>query len=145
MQTIKQIKEKFLFSGVKEDNIDFAISAVKEGNKREHILESLTADYRGMRHEKANRLLDALYEAVGGEFKKENNTGYLYGILLLLIGITGAGFFIAMLLTGEWKLKFLAFSASAAFIGLVRGTIILLKTIKGDYRETGDVFEGIYE
>lgn len=144
MQTIKQIKEQFLFSGVKEDNIDFAITSVREGNKREHIIESLTAAYRGMSEEKANRLLDELYEAVGGEFKKENNTGYLYGILLILIGITGAGFFIAMLVTGEWKLKYLAFSASAACIGLVRGAMIMFKAIKGNYRETGDAFEGIY-
>lgn len=141
MQTINQIKEKFLFRGVNEDNIDFAIGAVKEGGKREHIMESLTADYRGVSAEQSTRLLDELYEAVGGEFKKENNTGYLYGVLFLLVGLAGAGFFIAMLVTGEWRLKFLIIAGGAALVGLANGITSIVKAVKGKYREADDVFE----
>lgn len=141
MQSIKQIKEKFLFSGVKEDNIDFAISAVKEGNKREHIIESLTADYRGMSNEKANRMLDELYEAVGGEFKKENASGYANGATLLIIGLFGVGFLFAMIYSGDWKLKYLILAALAAIFGLTNGVKALTKAAKGKYRDTDDVFD----
>lgn len=141
MQTINQIKEKYLFSGLKEDNIDFAITSVKEGNKREHIIESLTADYRGMSKEKANRLLDELYEAVGGEFKKENNGGYANGATLLIIGLFGAGFLFAMIYSGEWKLKYLILAVIAAIFGFTNGIRALTKAIKGKYRDTDDVFE----
>jgi hypothetical protein len=74
---------------VSDDNIDYAISSIKNGTKREFMLESLTADYRGMTHTEANSMLDDLYTAYGGEFKKESRSGYLVGALALVIGLFG--------------------------------------------------------
>jgi hypothetical protein len=99
------IKSKYLTLGVTEDNIHYAIGAVIDGTKREHIIETLTADYRGMSESQSSQILEDLFEANGGEFKK-NRGGYLYSILLCLAGVTGIGFLIAMLVSGEWKLKF---------------------------------------
>lgn len=134
------IKEKYLKLDVREDNIDFAISAVLDGTKREHIIESLTADYRGMTEAQSTHLLQDLFAANGGEFKKENRGGYLNGALLLLVGLTGAGFFIAMLVSGEVKTKFIILSFSAAVFGLPAGAVSIIKSLKGKYRDNDDAF-----
>lgn len=121
--------------GVKEDNIDYAIDAVKEGTKREFILESLTADYRGMNENQSTQLLDELFEAHGGEFKKENSGGYLFGTLFLLVGLTGAGFAIAFLISGEIKIKFLLLALAGALFGLTQGSVLIYKSVRGKYRD----------
>ncbi len=140
MSKFSTIKQKYLLRGFKEDNIDFAISAVKDGNKREHIIEGLTADYRGMTTEQSNPLLDELFIAFGGEFKKENQGGYLYGTLLLLVGVAGAAGFIAMLISGEGKMKFILLSIAAAVFGLFSGAVLMVKAFKGKYRESDAPF-----
>ncbi len=140
MSKFISVKEKYLQLGVKEDNIDFAIAAVTDGNKREHIIENLTAGYRGMTAAQSNQLLEELFAANGGEFKKENQGGYLFGSLLLLIGIAGAAFFITMLLSAEGKLKFILLSFSAAVFGLAGGIKLFLKAFKGKYRDSDDPF-----
>lgn len=140
MAKFNLIKEKYLLLGVREDNIDFAISAVVDGTKREHIIESLTADYRGMTEAESTRLLEDLFAANGGEFKKENRGGYLNGALLLLVGLLGAGFFIAMLISGGVKIKFIVLSLVAALFGLPAGVIAIIKSVKGKYRDNDDAF-----
>ena len=75
MQTFELIKSKYLILGVTEDNLDYAIESVVDGTKREIIIETLTADYRGMPPNQANQLVEDLYTANGGEFKKENRGG----------------------------------------------------------------------
>ena len=140
MTAFNLVKQRYLALGVKEDNIDFAISAVVDGTKREHIIESLTADYRGMTEDQSNQLLQDLFTANGGEFKKENRGGYLNGALLLLIGFIGAGFFIAMLVSGETKVKFIVLSLSAALFGLPAGAMAIIKSLKGKYRDNDDAF-----
>lgn len=136
------IRQKYLSLGVKEDNVDFAIEAVIDGTRREHIIESLTADYRGMTEAQSNVLLEELFMANGGEFKKENSRGYLFAVLLLLIGITGTGFLIAFLLSGgvAVKLKLILVSLSAALFGLIKGGTLLAKSLKGNYRDSDDPF-----
>lgn len=140
MAKFNLIKEKYLLLGVREDNIDFAISAVVDGTKRVHIIESLTADYRGMTEAESTRLLEDLFAANGGEFKKENRGGYLNGALLLLVGLLGAGFFIAMLVSGGVKIKFIVLSLVAALFGLPAGVIAIIKSVKGKYRDNDDAF-----
>lgn len=134
------LKSKYLLLGIKEDNIDYAISAVKDGTKREHIVESLTADYRGMTEKESTSMLNDLFEANGGEFKSENRGGYLYGILLSATGILGLGFLLGMLSSGEWKLKFLIIAASAALAGLGKGPYLIVKAFRGKYRDADDPF-----
>jgi len=132
------IKSKYLALGVKEDNIDYAISAVVDGAKREHILETLTAGYRGMTESQSTQILDDLFEANGGEFKTENRGGYLYGILLCFIGVLGLGFLIAMLVSGELRMKFVVLAAGAALFGLVKGPALIIKAFRGKYRDGDD-------
>jgi hypothetical protein len=140
MQDVKLIKSKYRSLGVSEDNFDYAVSAVVDGTKREFILESLTADYRGMPENLSIQLLEELFEANGGEFKKENRGGYLFGTLLCLVGIVCSYFLVAMLISGEWKLKFVILSLSGAVIGLLKGAALLIKAWKGTYRDTDDPF-----
>ena len=141
MRKTDLIKEKYLYIGVREDNIDFAIEAVLDGTKREIIIETLRADYRGMTQEQSSRLLEELFEANGGEFKKENRTGYLFGTMLTLIGLLGAGFLLGMLITGELKSKFLLIAGAVALFGLIQGPVLLYKSFKGKYRDDDSPFE----
>lgn len=141
MRKIDLIKQKYLGLGVREDNIDFAIDTVLEGTRRENIIETLTADYRGMTHEQASGLLEELFEANGGEFKKENRGGYLFGSVLLMVGLLGAGILIALLISGEWRLKFIVLSAATAVFGLGRGSVLLYKSFRGRYRDEDAPFE----
>ena len=83
MNKFENLVIKYTAIGVSKENIEYAISSVKDGTKREFILESLTADYRGMEYGLANSMLEELYKLNGGEFKKENRNGYLYGIFFL--------------------------------------------------------------
>ena len=140
MSKFNTTKEKHLKLGVTEDNIDFAIGAVVDGTKREHIIETLIADYRGMTEAQSILLLEDLFKANGGEFKKENSGGYLYGTLLLLVGITCAAFCIYMLVTGEGKMKFILLSLTGAIFGLSTGTVLMIKSFRGKYRDSDDPF-----
>lgn len=53
MSKFDAVRQRFLSKGIKEENIDYAIESVQCGTKREHILENLTADYRGMSRDEA--------------------------------------------------------------------------------------------
>ena len=88
MKKFDTIIDKYLKIGVSKDDIEYAISEVKNGTKRAYIIENLTADYRGMHFEQATALLEDLFAANGGEFKKENRGGYLYGIVFLMFGLS---------------------------------------------------------
>lgn len=90
MRNIDTIKARYLSQGVREDNFLYAVDATKAGSKREHILENLTADYRGMDYIEATQMLEELFAANGGEFKKENRSGYLYGTFFLLLGLAAS-------------------------------------------------------
>jgi hypothetical protein len=141
MKKFAAIKARYLQSGAREENIDYAIAAVKEGTKREHIIESLCADYRGMTAADATGLLDDLYLANGGEFKKENRGGYLFGALLLMLGLAASGFLIMMFTSGsEIRIKFVMLAIAGAGFGLVKGSTLLFKSFSGRYRENDDPF-----
>jgi len=141
MQKFDSIKSKYLKLGVTEDNLDYAITSVIDGTKREHILETLTADYRGMSEGQSTQLLEDLFEANGGEFKKENRGGYLYGVLLCVVGVVGVGILIALLVSGEFRVKFLILSGAVAVFGLLQGPSLILKSLRGKYRDNDDPFK----
>ena len=61
MGKFDSIKEKYTARGINPDHIDYAISSVKDGAKREHIIDNLTADYRGMNNEQSVALLEELF------------------------------------------------------------------------------------
>lgn len=141
MKKFSSIKDRYQLLGVKEDNIDFAIDAILDGTKREIIIDALTSIYRGMKFERATQLLNDLYEANGGEYKSVNREGFLYGILFSLAGLLGVGFLVGMITSGEWKFKFLLFFVGLAFTGFVIGPRLIIKSIKGQYRENDSPFD----
>jgi hypothetical protein len=132
--------EKYSEKGVSADNIAYAISAVKDGIRREHILESLTADYRGMNSEQSIHLLEDLFAANGGEFKKENRGGYLYATMFLLIGCVCAFFILSGLYYGEVPRKPVLFLVGATG-GIGGGIYYLTKSLKGKFRDEDEPFK----
>ncbi|MBS1665730.1 MAG: hypothetical protein JST68_32120 [Bacteroidetes bacterium] len=138
MNKFQSVKAAWLAKGISEDTLDYAISSVKDGSKREHTLENLTADYRGMDPVQAGALLNELYAINGGEFKKENSRGYLFGSVLLLLGLLLAGFEYWQITNHSYKrLITIGLGAAAAiFVGLT----LLIKSIRGKYRDTDEPF-----
>jgi hypothetical protein len=140
MKKFDPIIEKYRNKGVRADNIEYAIDSVKYGTKREHILESLTADYRGMNAEDAINLLEELFVTNGGEFKKENRTGYLYGAFLLLIGLSCAYWIFYVFNYGGILVRpILVFLT--AILGTLGGITLIIKALLGKYRDTDDPFK----
>ncbi len=80
----------------------------------------------------ATSLLEELFVANGGEFKKENRGGYFYGVIILLAGLSLAGYFYQILTEqGIFALRFLVVAAVLIICGI--GT--LLVTLLGRYRD----------
>lgn len=130
---------KYNHIGVRTDNIEFAIDAVKNGTKREHILENLTAGYRGMQDQQATALLEDLFAANGGEFRIENRGGYLFGTLFLLLGLICTFFIVYAISSGETLQKPLIF-AIGAIIGLGGAVIYFTKALRGKFRDNDEPF-----
>jgi hypothetical protein len=142
MTKLDSVKEKYTIQGISLDNIEFAIDAVKEGTKREIIIESLTADYRGLSFDKSTNLLDDLFAATGGEFKKENRGGYLFGSLFLLVGFACLLILIMLLKDGEVsKIGKLIALGIVAVGAILVGIKYLLKSLKGKFREDDEPFK----
>jgi len=135
MKKFETMTAKYLALGVSADNINYAIGSVMEGTTRDITMETLTASYRGMTEQQAAQLLDELYIANGGEFKKENRGGYLYGGLLTCAGLVSAGFLVVMLITGEGKLKAILLATGGTVLGLIQGPLLIIKAIKGKFRD----------
>ena len=72
---------------VRENNIDFAIDNIKRGIQRHLIINDLIASHRAMELTQANQMLNDLYEAYGGEHKKENRRGYIYGAMFMVVAL----------------------------------------------------------
>ncbi|MBL7726757.1 MAG: hypothetical protein JNM68_03680 [Dinghuibacter sp.] len=139
MKKFTAVKNKYLQLGLKEDDIDYAITAVKEGSRREHLLDNLTAGYRNVPPEQANALLNELYTQAGGEFKKENRTGYIYGIAICLFATACLIYGIVIYLGDEGFGKSIA-AGSLAVASFGMGGKILYKALRGRYRDTDDPF-----
>jgi len=139
MNKFEAIKQQFLAKGFAESNIDYAIQAVKDGTKREFIVENLTSDYRGMTVESAPLLVEALYGANGGEFKKENRGGYLYGGVLLAAGLLLAFYLCYVLLFGGVLVRPYLVGLAAVFC-LGSGAKLLFKAVRGKYRDSDEPF-----
>lgn len=135
MAKFDTIKNKYLALGVTEDNIDFAIGAVKDGSKREYIIEMLTADYRGMTEARSIAILEELFEANGGEFKKENSGGYLYGVLFLLLGIASTVVLVMQLQEEYLRIKLLLLSIAGVLFGFIMGASYIIKAMRGKFRD----------
>jgi hypothetical protein len=139
MSKYDDVIKRYTEKGVSADTVEYAITSVKEGAKREHILESLTASYRGMQPVEANMLLEELFLMSGGEFKKENRTGYLYGALFLLLGGLCAAYIAYTFISGAtWHKPVL--SSIGAVTGLLAGLGLIIQSLRGKYRDSDDPF-----
>ena len=134
MRKFDPIIEKYRNKGVSAENIEYAIDSVKDGTKRELILENLTADYRGMNAGDATRLLEELFVANGGEFKKENRGGYFTGAFLLLIGLA-CGYYIFHVFTYGGVLIRPILVSLLAILGTLGGIASIILALRGEYRE----------
>jgi hypothetical protein len=139
MKQFEEIISRYNKMGVDAGNIEFAIDSVKDGAKKEHILENLTANYRGMSSDQATALLDELFVANGGEFKKENQGGYLYGTMFLMAGITCSLFIASAFYYHEMLMKPALF-VIGAIGGLSGGVYYFSKAIKGKFRDSDEPF-----
>ncbi|HEX2683751.1 MAG TPA: hypothetical protein VHL77_07455, partial [Ferruginibacter sp.] len=135
MNKFDPIIEKYKSRGVSAENIDYAIVAVKDGTRREYIIRNLTAVYRnnGMNVAEATSLLEELFAANGGEFKKENRGGYFYGLVLLLAGLSLAAYFYHIF-TYQGIFPLRLFVGAAVLIVCGVGTLIV--TLLGRYRDS---------
>jgi hypothetical protein len=140
MKKFETIIAKYAAKGVSKDNIEYAISAVKDGSKREHTLESLTADYRGMDRTVANNMLEEMYSVNGGEFKKENRNGYLFGTLFLIIG-GGLAYYIWSVFYYGGILVRPILTFAAAGVTLIGGFSLVIMSLLGKYRDDMEPFE----
>lgn len=140
MGKFDQIIDKYTRAGIGADNIEYAISAVKDGTRRENILENLMTDYRGMQYDHANALLEDLYVANGGEFKKENRGGYLFGIAFLVVGCSCAFYILYVLYFGGVLIRPILVSI-VGIAGIAGGIKYLMKALKGEYRDHDEPFK----
>lgn len=141
MNKFDQTRSKLISSGVREDNIDFAIDSIKDGTRRKIILESLTATYRGINTEEANQMLNEIYEVQGGEFKIENKGGYIYGGILLGAGLICLAMSIIFFMQDDSPSKLRLITMIVGSVGLTQGPIVLYKTYKGQFRHEDVLFE----
>ena len=139
MKKFDTIIDKYLKIGVSKDDIEYAISEVKNGTKRAYIIENLTDDYRSMHFEQATELLEDLFAANGGEFKKENRGGYLYGIVFLMFGLSCTSYILYTFIC-----KVILIRPILVFLGAITcnftGILYLVKSIKGSYRDCDEPF-----
>ena len=141
MSKFDAIKQQYLDKGIQEANIDYAIESVQYGTKREFILDNLTADYRGMSREQAVSLVETLFAANGGEFRKENKGGYLYGGLLLAAGVLLAFYICYVMIFGGILIRPILVVAVMLFC-LGSGGRLLFKAMRGKYRDSDEPFGG---
>lgn len=137
MKKFSPIAQKYENLGISSENIEYAISAVKNGSKREHIMDSLTADYRGLSSEQATSLLEDLFRANGGEFKKENRNGYLYGSASLVVGLACSFYILYVLMYGGVLVRPILVGIGAVG-GLALGIMYFIQAISGNYRDDHD-------
>ncbi len=90
MNKFDELTTLYLEKGVSVENIEYAIASVKSQINRDHIMEGLMEDYRGLSLENAHDLVDDLYEASGNEFRNYNITGFVLGFISLFIGIASS-------------------------------------------------------
>ncbi len=93
----------------------------------------------GMQLMDANMLLEELFILNGGEYKKENRTGYLYGAVFLLLGVLCSACIAYTFISGAvWYKPVL--TSIGAVTGLLAGLGLIVKSLRGKYRDSDDPF-----
>lgn len=136
MSRLESIIDKYSKAGVTQENLAFALDSVKDGSKREHILENLTADYRGMEYGQADLMLSELFAVTGGEFKKENRRGYLIGAFFLIcVGLPCTIYIAYVLIFGGVIVRPILIGLGALG-GLITGIRLIASAAAGKYRDS---------
>ncbi|TDW49736.1 hypothetical protein EV144_102157 [Flavobacterium sp. 270] len=137
MKKFNNVIERYTEYGISEVNIEYAIQEVLDGTKREYIVQSLTADYRGMTFGQATALLNDLYLAGGGEFKRQNRKGYFWAFFFLLVSFICSYFtYHVWTESGIISLKIIA----GAVLCFIAGIGSLIAVLFGFYREEHEPF-----
>jgi hypothetical protein len=88
----------------------------------------------------ANGLLNELFEVNGGEFKKENRYGYLFGCFMLILGLPCA-FYIYYVFTYGGILVRPVLVFGLAIAGTFSGLYLIIKALLGKYRDSDEPFK----
>jgi len=139
MSKYQEAKDGFGQIGVNEGHIDYAMSAIKEGTRRELIVENLVGQ-RGLAVSTSDDLLNQLYQLQGGEFKIENRGGYIMGIFSILAALGLAGFAIFLFYNKNKMALAVALSFGSVAL-IVNGIRILIAAFRGKYRDDMDPFK----
>ncbi len=134
MSKFNVIKAKYIALGVSDENIEYAINAVKEGRNREHLTEGLMEDYRGVHFTIATDMVDDLYKISGNEFRKQNISGFVLGLLGLAIGL-GCCYYLYTVFKEGGVIVRPALVILAAVVGTIGGAISLIMAIAGKHKE----------
>lgn len=133
----KELKEKYLKLGVLEKHFDYAVSAVKNGTKREIILKNLTSDVRKMDSELSSNLLNDIFQSNGGEFKYENRIGFLYSLAYFMVAFLCFLLIYISVFSSDYsfnvKVQVGAFIGFFSFSFLFAKTLFL--TLRGKHRD----------
>ncbi|MES2777972.1 MAG: hypothetical protein V4722_27580 [Bacteroidota bacterium] len=139
MLTLESIKQEFQPEGINGDHIEYAVSAIKEGTRRELIMENLI-EQRHLDITTSCELLDRLYQWNGGEFKVENKNGYVMGIFSLMAGV-GLWACSVFLFFNEGALSKVIATVVMGAILIFYGIVILATAFRGKYRDEMDLFK----
>jgi hypothetical protein len=88
MEQFDAIAEKYHRAGISQDNLEYAVTAVKFGSNPTQILENLKVGYKNknLNDDLANALLKDLFVANNHELKKKKRGILLFGTSYLLVG-----------------------------------------------------------
>ena len=108
---------------------------MKSGTKRDLIIKNLTSDVRKVELNQANDALNEMFKINGGEFKYENNSGYLYSAAYVIIAIVGLLLLIINFSGYKSSMKLLVAGALLFFWFSFKAITTISKALKGKYRE----------
>ena len=128
------LKTELLTKGLSEKNFDYVYTSVKSGIAKDLIFKNLTSDIRKVEPRFAEEILNKFYNINGGEFKYENNSGYLFSTAYIVVALA-----CALMLYASFNGNF---GSLKIIIGCIFGSVVfsfltiktLLRSMQGKYR-----------
>lgn len=128
------LKTEFLNNGLSEKNFEYVYNSVKSGVAKDLIFKNLTSDLRKVEPKFAEEILNKFYNINGGEFKYENNSGYLFSTAYIVVALACALMLYASFNGNFGSLKVII-GCIFGFVGFSFLAIkTLLKSVRGKYR-----------
>jgi hypothetical protein len=131
MEQFDVIAEKYYRAGISQDNLEYAVTAVKFGSNQAQILENLKVGYKNknLNDDLANALLKDLFVANSFELKKKKRFVFAAGLVSSFVGFGCVYSIFRMLLTGD-VLHWLLLIILVAICSLVAGFFCFSKWLK---------------